>query len=100
MPKITVSVPHQGDPQSAAEQSRPALEKTVEDFQGRDLDIIWNDTDANFSFKSMAFTIKGNVAVDDSQVTVQVDLPFAAIMYKDKAEKAIRKNLTRAMEGE
>ncbi|MFP6667531.1 MAG: polyhydroxyalkanoic acid system family protein [Pirellulales bacterium] len=98
MPKITVSVPHSGDPQSAVERSRPALEKTVEDFQGRDLDIAWNDTNADFSFKSMAFTIKGSVAVDDAQVTVTVDLPFAAIMYKDKAEKAIRKNLVRAIE--
>lgn len=100
MPKISVSVPHQEDVSSAAEKARPALEKTVKDFEGRDLDIQWHDANADFTFKSMAFTIKGSVAVDENQVTVNVDLPFAAMMFKDKAEKAIRKNLTRAIEGQ
>ncbi len=100
MPKITVSVDHDRDPQAAAERAKPALEKTAQDFQGRDLEIQWNETDADFSFKSMAFTIKGKVHVDANQVTVEVDLPFAAIMYKDKAEKAIQKNLIRALEAE
>jgi len=31
-------------------------------------------------------------------VLVEVDLPFAAMMFKDKAEKAITKNITRALE--
>jgi hypothetical protein len=100
MPKISVTVPHGRDVQQAAERAKPALEKTASDFQGRDLNIEWNDGNADFSFKSMAFTIKGKVQVDETQVTVEVDLPFAAIMYKDKAEKAIHKNLTRAMESE
>lgn len=100
MPRISVSVPHQEEVSVAAEKSRPALEKTVQDFEGRDLDIQWQDAHAEFTFKSMAFTIKGSVAVDKNQVTVNVDLPFAAMMFKDKAEKAIHKNLTRAMQGE
>ncbi|MCE9545752.1 MAG: polyhydroxyalkanoic acid system family protein [Planctomycetia bacterium] len=99
MPKVTVSVPHQLDVQEAAERARPALEKTAHDFQGHDLAIQWTGSSAEFSFKSMAFTIKGRVTVDAQQVTVEVDLPFAAMMFKDKAERAIAKNLTRAIEG-
>jgi hypothetical protein len=47
----------------------------------------------------MAFTITGRVLADTSDVVVEVDLPFAAIMFKEKAEKAIAKNITRALQG-
>jgi hypothetical protein len=91
MPKITVRVPT-SDPKAALAKVRPALEKTVSDFQGHDLEL-------NFKFKSMAFTIAGRVLAEPTDVLVEVDLPFAALMFKDKAEKAIQKNITRAIEG-
>lgn len=97
MPKVTVKVPHNLPQQKAVEQARPALDKTVSDFEGHDLQIAWNGPAADFSFKSLAFTIKGNVTIDAEQATVQVDLPFAAMMFKDKVEKAIAKNLSRAL---
>lgn len=96
MPKVTVTVPHTLALAEATERARPALEKTVSDFEGRDLSIAWTGPAAEFSFKSLAFTIKGRVAVEPAQVTVEVDLPFAAMMFKDKVEKAITKNLTRS----
>ena len=98
MPKVSVEVPHQLEPEAAAERTRPALEKTVSDFQGRDLAIEWTGPSAEFSFKSMAFTIKGRVAVDAGRVRVEIDLPLAAMMFKDRAQKAVHKNLTRALE--
>ena len=33
-----------------------------------------------------------------SDVVVEVDLPFAAMMFKEKAEKAIAKNIGRVLE--
>jgi len=98
MPKVTVSVPHQLDPDEAMARSRPVVEKTVKDFEGHDLEANWSERAAEFSFKSMAFTIKGHVAIEDAQVTVDIDLPFAAMMFKDRVHKAVTKNLTRALE--
>jgi hypothetical protein len=98
MPKVTVRVPHSLDPPAAFERLKPALEKTVTDFQGHDLVQEANDTASSFTFKSMAFTIKGRAEATPGQVTVEVDLPFAAMMFKDKAERAITKNVTRALE--
>jgi hypothetical protein len=46
----------------------------------------------------MAFTIKGTATAQPGEVIVEIDLPFAAIMFKDKAERAITKNVTRALE--
>lgn len=98
MPKVTVSVDHTSTLEEIKQKAEPVIQKTVKDFEGRDLELTWNDMDAAFKFKSMAFTISGTTKVESDKVTVEVDLPFAAIMFKDKAEKAIRKNLTRALE--
>jgi Putative polyhydroxyalkanoic acid system protein (PHA_gran_rgn) len=96
MPKITVRVPN-SDPKGALAKIRPALEKTVTDFQGHDLELTDSDSGMAFKFKSMAFTITGRVLTEPTDVVVEVDLPFAAMMFKDKAEKAITKNITRAL---
>lgn len=98
MPKITVRVPH-NDPPAAVAKIRPALEKTVTDFQGHDLVLTDIANGLEFKFKSMAFSITGRALAATSDVVVEVDLPFAAMMFKDKAEKAITKNITRAIQG-
>jgi hypothetical protein len=97
MPKVTVRVPHSLEPAAAFARLKPALEKTVTDFQGHDLVQEAGDTTTSFTFKSMAFTIKGRAEATPGHLTVEVDLPFAAMMFKDKAERAITKNVTRAL---
>ena len=99
MPKITVRVPHALDPAAAFAKVKPALEKTARDFQGQDLQITATETSATFSFKSLGFTIKGQAQALPSEVLVEVDLPFAAMMFKDKAEKGIQKNVERVLQG-
>ena len=97
MPKITVRVPS-NDPKGALAQIRPALERTVSDFQGHDLELTGDENNLQFKFGSLAFTITGRVIAEPTDVVVEVDLPFAALMFKDKAEKAITKNITRALQ--
>src|SRR5262245_54169205 len=97
MPKITVRVPH-NDPSGAIAKVRPALEKTVNDFQGHDLELTDIPCGLEFKFKSLAFTISGRALAAPTDVIVEVDLPFAALMFKEKAEKAITKNLTRVLQ--
>jgi hypothetical protein len=97
MPKITVRVPHQLDPSAAFARLLPALEKTAHDFQGRDLELTQEGNSAQFSFTSMAFTITGRAEAGPAEAIVEVDLPFAALMFKDQAERAVTKNVTRAL---
>ncbi len=98
MPKVSVAIPHNRDPDEVVKHAEPYIEKLVEDFQGDNLEMEWSGRTAEFSFKSLAFSIKGHVAVEENQIAVNVDLPFAAMMFRDKVEKAIAKNLTRAIE--
>ncbi|MCA9246797.1 MAG: polyhydroxyalkanoic acid system family protein [Planctomycetales bacterium] len=98
MPKVSVSVPHNLSATEALEKVQPALDKTVKDFNGHSMETTPGDNSADFKFKSMAFTISGQVRATDSDITVDVELPFAAMMFKEKTQKAISKNLTRALE--
>jgi len=97
MPDVTVEVPHGLDPQEVIDKAKPVLEKTISDFEGHDLEMQWTDNRAEFSFKSLAFTIKGNMVVETGKLTVTIELPFAAMMFKDKVQQAISKRLTKAM---
>ncbi len=98
MPLVSVSVPHNYDPADVKKRAEPYIEKMVDDFEGHDLEMEWQGNRAEFGFKSLAFKIKGNVEIDDSHILVGVDLPIMAMMFKDKVEKAISKNLHRALE--
>jgi len=97
MPVVSVSVPHTHSPDDVKERAEPYIEKMVDDFEGHDLDLEWDGYKGDFSFKSLAFTITGKVRITDDEITVDVDLPLMAMMFKDKVEKAINKNLTRAV---
>ena len=97
MPKVTVTVEHEKSIEEVIERVTPAIEKTVTDFQGHDLSLDWQTDRADFKFKSLGFTIKGDVTVDTSSITVHLELPFAAMIYKDKAKKGITKNVTSAL---
>jgi len=97
MPKLNVKVPHGLNAQDAFAKLKPALEKLANDFQGQNLELTTTDTTANFSFTSLGFTIKGSAEALPSEVVVNVDLPMAAMIFKDKAEKAIAKNVSDAL---
>jgi len=100
MPKVSVAVPHDQNPDDVVKNAEPHIEKMISDFEGKDLEMEWEGRKANFSFKSLAFTIKGDCEVDDKQIAVNIELPFAAMIFKDKVERALKKNLTRAVSGE
>ena len=97
MPVVSVSIPHSYSPDDVKERAEPYIEKMVDDFEGHDLDLEWDGHKADFSFKSLAFKITGHVEISTEDITVNVDLPIMAMIFKDKVEKAIHKNLTRAL---
>ena len=75
MPTVSVSVRHSHDPADVKVRAEPHIEKMVDDFEGHDLELEWTENKGEFSFKSMAFTINGDIEIDAEQITVNVDLP-------------------------
>ena len=51
-----------------------------------------------FDFKSMGFAITGEAIVTADKITVDVQLPVAAMLFKGRVEKAIDKSMNKALE--
>ena len=57
----------------------------------------WSDNLLKFSFKVLGFQVQGTGAVNDTDAKVDLDIPFAAMMFKGKIEGEIREALTRVL---
>jgi hypothetical protein len=99
MPKLALAVPHTLTQDEAAQRLKGFLERVRAKYQGQvsDLHEEWGEHSGKFSFKTMGFAVKGNIAVESSQVKVDGELPFAAMMFKGKIEQTIRENLIRLL---
>ena len=62
-----------------------------------DLKHVWKDDDMEFSFRARGFNVKGTVAVSDSEVHLDLHLPFAAKMFEGKIRSAIENELDRLL---
>lgn len=97
MPKISVTVPHNRDPQEVIAKAAASIEDSARDFQATDVKVETVGNTANFSFRSLAFVISGKLEARPKDVLVEVELPMLAMAFKDMAEEAIRENLEKAL---
>lgn len=100
MPKISVTVPHQLGQQEAADRLKGFLAKLKDKHQGQvsNLEEEWTDNGLKFSFKSFGFQFQGTGVLEASDVKLDVDIPFAAMMFKGKIESEMRETLTRVLQ--
>ena len=99
MPKFVTSVPHGLSQEEATERVKRFLERIREKYgeQVSDLQEEWGENRGSFSFKTYGFNVKGNLLVEQEQVKVEGDLPFAAMMFKGRIESTIKENLERLL---
>ncbi len=99
MPKMSISVPHELGQEGAAERLKGFLGRIRErhESQVRDLQEEWLDNVLKFSFKTYGFAIKGAAEIEASEVKLDCDLPFAAMMFKGKIEQEMKEALARAL---
>jgi len=94
VPKINLEIPHQ----LSAEEARSRLERFTETLpqdQVSDLEQSWNGNTLTFGFKTFGIKIDGDLTAVDEKLLVNVELPFAAMMFKGKIESGIKKQLER-----
>lgn len=97
MPKFGVRVPHtlsQVEAHSRLERFAEVLQQKYQD-KVSDLSQSWEGDTLNFSFKSYGIQLKGGIAVNDKDLELNGELPFAAMMFKGKIESEIREQLER-----
>jgi hypothetical protein len=97
MSGLIVSVSHQHSQdealrrvQAAVDQAKPQHADNINDLRQS-----WNGYVGAFEVSGMGQKASGTVAVNPSDVAVQVALPFAASLFKSKIESGIRDTLTR-----
>jgi putative polyhydroxyalkanoate system protein len=97
MPKFSVQVPH-SLPQAEA---RTRLERFAESLQQKfqkqvsDLHQSWEDDTLRFRFKTFGIPLDGGITVSDTDLNVDGNLPFSAMMFRGKIESTIREELER-----
>lgn len=99
MPKFNVAVPHTMSQPEAAEKLKGFTEKIKEYYQDQvsDLEQSWEGDVLNFKFATFGMKVSGQMAVEEEQVVVSGDLPFAAAMFKGKIESGMREQLTKLL---
>jgi putative polyhydroxyalkanoate system protein len=95
MPKFGVRVPHsltQTEARSRLERFAELLQQKYQD-KVSDLDQSWEGDTLKFRFKSYGIQLQGGIAVNDKELDLNGELPFAAMMFKGKIESEIREQL-------
>ncbi len=99
MPKVSITLPHALGRDQAAERLKSFMERLKEKHQDQvgNLQEEWAGDTLKFSFTTFGFKIAGLGTLAESEVKMDIDLPFAAMIFKGKIEGEIRETLTRIL---
>ena len=99
MPGTIVSVSHRLSQDEALRRIRALIAQVKVQYSGKisDLHESWNGYLGVFDASGMGQRGAGTVAVNPTDVTVQITLPFAISLFKSKIESGIRDALTRIL---
>ncbi|MEX2559164.1 MAG: polyhydroxyalkanoic acid system family protein [Pirellulales bacterium] len=99
MPKFSMSVPHTLGREQATERLKGFLAKIKERHKDQvsNLQEEWAGNLLKFSFTTFGFKIGGATTVEENEVKLDGDIPFAAMMFKGKIEQEIRESLNKVL---
>ena len=91
MPSIKLSFPHKLGADEAKKRITKLIAETKEQFGNNVSDVkeSWADHRGTFSFRAMGFSVGGNLQVEPTTVDMEIDLPFAALLFKNRVETDI-----------
>jgi hypothetical protein len=96
VPTVTVNVAHTLGADEAAARLK-SLARRLQERYGReldDVDAVWYGHVLDLSLKAKGMKLKATVHAGAGDVTCHLDVPLIAMMYRAKAEAAIRSELT------
>ena len=99
MPKMSFSIPNPVGQEQAIEKLKQFVPKIKERYQGQvsNLEENWTDNTLSFGFTTFGFPIKGSIAVEPSEVKLDGEIPFAAMMFKGKIEQEFKESLNKLL---
>ena len=90
-----MSVPHHLTRDEAAGRIKNFITRLQAQYgnQVSDLQESWAGTTGNFSFKVMGLLVTGWLDIGATEVTMEGDLPFAALPFRGQIESTIRQQI-------
>jgi hypothetical protein len=94
MPKINLSLPHK----LGAEEAKKRVNHLIAETRVKFADLIsnveesWNGNVETFQFKVKGLSVNGMIEARDDAVIIQMQLPFAALPFKNKVESDLLKH--------
>lgn len=92
MPKLKMAVSHSLTQDEAVKRIMNLLDDVKTKFSHKisDLHEEWDGNTGRFNFSAMGFPVSGTLTVNQSQVNISGNLPFAAMLFKGKIESTIK----------
>jgi Putative polyhydroxyalkanoic acid system protein (PHA_gran_rgn) len=99
MPDLTVTVPHRLTQEEALNRIKRIIASAKKQYAGNvsDLQESWNGYIGTFKVSARGFSGSGDVTVGPTDVTLQLTLPFAAMLLKGQIESTIREQVSRLL---
>lgn len=99
MPDLIVSVSHRLSQDEALRRIQAAVAQAKSQHSDKitDLREVWNGYAGVFQISVQNQQLSGTVTVNPSDVTVQITLPFLAMVFKPMIETSMRYELTRIL---
>ena len=84
MSSLNLSIPHTLSKEEALTRIKNLLTNLKEEHKDLVTDVQenWQDNKSNFSFKAKGFSLAGDIEVNDADVSINSDLPFALSFFK------------------
>ncbi len=101
MPKLSITVPHSLGQAEAARRVAGLMDAISKKYadQIKITEQNFGENSGTFAFKTMGMTVSGKAQIEEASVTIDCDLPFAAVMFKGRIEKEIRETLEKILKG-
>ncbi len=102
MPLIQFNLPHALEPDDVAARLKKYLARLRERNEPKFLvkTEVWNGNHLTCSFSSYSFAMNAEIRVEPKELGFEVNIPFAAIMFKGQIEQRLRDELTKLLSTE
>lgn len=92
MPKIEKTYTHTLNIKEAFEYAKVSVNMLLQAFEATEIDVkTQGNTFLEFSCKSLGFDITGSAIINPENVFVVINLPWAAMGFKGRVDKALDK---------
>lgn len=92
MSKLELSIPHQLDKEQAVSRIKNLLANLATEHAGTISNVKeeWNGSQGDFAFSAKGFDLAGKINVNDNDVQIDADLPFAVSLFSGAIKRIIQ----------